>query len=99
MDRAGMNAPDQDESEPFKPPPMAAAMIWVNRIISICLEMVVPAVGGYWLDRYFGTRFLVVLGVLFGAALGFWQLMSITRSLPGSSGKDSKSGKPEDRGP
>lgn len=90
-----MSASDQHESEPERPP-LAAAMVWVNRIISICLEMVLPAVGGYYLDQYFGTRYLVVVGVLFGAVLGFWQLMMLTRSLPGrSSGQEAK-GKPPD---
>jgi F0F1-type ATP synthase assembly protein I len=48
------------------------------RISNIGFEMVFPAVIGVGLDYLFGTVALfVVLGVLLGAALGFWQLIRI----------------------
>ncbi|MDR3198335.1 MAG: AtpZ/AtpI family protein [Planctomycetaceae bacterium] len=48
------------------------------RISNIGVEMVLPAVIGVGLDYLFGTVALfVVLGVLLGAVLGFWQLIRI----------------------
>jgi F0F1-type ATP synthase assembly protein I len=48
------------------------------RISNIGFEMVLPAIIGVGLDYLFGTVVLfVILGVLFGAALGFWQLIRI----------------------
>jgi hypothetical protein len=93
-----MNAPPPNELEPETPqPPMAAAMVWVTRITTISLEMVLPAAGGYWLDQRMGTRFGVVVGMLFGAIAGFYHLMSITRSLPGPSGSGQARTKQKDQ--
>ena len=48
------------------------------RISIIALEMVIPALVGIWLDRFLGTVVLcAILGVFFGMALGFWQLLKI----------------------
>jgi F0F1-type ATP synthase assembly protein I len=48
------------------------------RISNIGFEMVFPAIIGVGLDYLFGTVALfVVLGVLLGAVLGFWQLIRI----------------------
>jgi F0F1-type ATP synthase assembly protein I len=48
------------------------------RISNVGFEMVFPAIIGVGLDYLFGTVALfVVLGVLLGASLGFWQLIRI----------------------
>jgi|GEM_PF-911416 len=86
-----MNSPQSNDSGPDghnrdssnrdsdKQPPMAAAMTWVSRITTVCLEMVLPAVGGVWLDERYGTSFWVVVGVLVGGALGLWHLLQLTK--------------------
>jgi len=54
---------------------------WAARSSVIALEMVIPAVIGVGLDRLFGTVVLfAILGVIFGMALGFWQLIRFAMS-------------------
>jgi len=49
---------------------------WAAQISTISLGMVIPAIIGVGLDRLFGTVALfVILGVILGMALGFWQLI------------------------
>ena len=51
---------------------------WAVRASAIAVEMVIPAVVGVGLDRLFGTVALfVILGVILGMTLGFWQLIKI----------------------
>ncbi len=71
---------------------MARALAWVSRITTISLQMVVPAVIGYWIDRRLTT---IPLFTLFGSALGMvsgmLQLVRITKeqnSRMASSGAD-----------
>ena len=59
----------------------ALLLQWSTRASVIAFEMVVPAVIGIGLDRLFGTVALyAILGVIFGMALGFWQLLKIAKS-------------------
>lgn len=59
---------------------MAVAMEWVSRIVTVSLEMVLPGLGGEWLDRRWGTSpFLLLLGLALGLSLGVWQLVRMTR--------------------
>jgi hypothetical protein len=85
--------------EPSEPQqPMALAMEWVTKITTVVLEMVLPGVVGEWLDRYFGTKFLVFLGFGFGFTIGITHLLMMTGSLgrknhngPPSSDRDTPS--------
>jgi F0F1-type ATP synthase assembly protein I len=53
---------------------------WSARASAIAMEMVVPAVIGIGLDRLCGTVALfAILGVIFGMALGFWQLLKLAK--------------------
>jgi hypothetical protein len=58
---------------------MAQALLWVSRITTVGLEMVLPAVAGAWLDSYFHTGFLGVTGLVFGVVAGFVHLIMMTR--------------------
>ena len=58
---ARVNTPPDDRS------PLATAFQWSSRIIIVSLEMVLPGLGGYWLDSRLGT---VCLFMLLGFALG-----------------------------
>jgi hypothetical protein len=77
--------PKDGKLDPEDLPPIAAGMAWVSRITTISLEMVLPALGGWWLDQKFGTQFWIIVGMMCGLVLGFWHLMKITRALPGDS--------------
>lgn len=68
--------------------PMAQAMAWAARITTISLEMALPGLGGYWIDRRLGTKLVFTLiGVSLGMIVGGWHLMQITRQN-GSGGTD-----------
>jgi hypothetical protein len=69
-----MAAPPED-----KRPPMAVAMEWVSQITTVVAEMVLPGVGGQWLDNKWGTNFLGLLGFALGLPLGIWHLIQMTR--------------------
>jgi len=64
--------------------PLALAMGWVSRITTICLEMVLPALLGYWADQWLKTKMLfLVLGVIVGFSLGMWHLIKLAAAPPG----------------
>lgn len=48
--------------------PLAVGLEWSSRITTVALEMVVPALLGYWIDQKLGTRLVFLV---LGAALGF----------------------------
>ena len=56
--------------------PIGIAFTWVGRITAIGLVMVLPGVGGAWLDRQLETTVLEPAGFLLGFILG---LTSIVR--------------------
>ena len=61
---------------------MAKAMDIVSRVTAMSISMVLPALGGYFLDQWLGTVVLfVILGTVFGLAAGFWQLFQLVRAL------------------
>jgi len=55
-------------------------MQWVSRITTVALMTVLPIWGGGWLDRRFATEYWGWIGLVFGLALGFWQLMLLVKS-------------------
>jgi hypothetical protein len=69
-----MAAPPED-----KRPPMAIAMEWVSQVTTVVLEMVLPGLGGQWLDTRWGTNFLALAGFALGLSVGIWHLISMTR--------------------
>lgn len=61
----------------------ARASEWASRIMTISLEMVLPGLAGYWLDRRTGTLPLfLLLGFAVGGYLAFKQLKVIAQSAP-----------------
>jgi hypothetical protein len=58
---------------------MAAALHWVSRIFATALMMVLPGVGGQWLDRRWGTRFIGLTGFAVGLVGGVAYLIASTR--------------------
>ncbi|MGO9113754.1 MAG: AtpZ/AtpI family protein [Thermoguttaceae bacterium] len=61
-------------------PPMAIAIEWSARLMTIGLEMAIPPAGGYWLDLRFGTLpVFVILGAILGFVAGMLHLLQIAR--------------------
>ena len=61
---------------------MASAMEWVAKITTVGLMMVLPAVGGKFLDARWGTSYWTVAGLVIGMVAGFVYLLQITRRPP-----------------
>ncbi len=74
-------------SPPKRHHPMALAMEWVSRIMAIAMVMLLPGFLGQWLDRRFGTTFLVPVGLVVGLTVGMAVLIYLTKNPPGTSGK------------
>lgn len=68
-----------------RPPvhPLAQAVEWVAKITTVALEMVLPAVGGAYLDRRWGTQYWALVGLVVGVILGIWHLLQLTRVKKG----------------
>lgn len=77
VERESVTVPPED-----KRPPVAAALEWVSRITTVALEMVLPGIGGQWLDRRWGTNFLGLAGFAVGLTVGIWHLIQMTRPRP-----------------
>jgi hypothetical protein len=54
---------------------MAVAMEWVSRITTVALEMVIPGVIGWFIDRALGTRFIAIVGFGLGLFGGMYHLI------------------------
>ena len=66
---------------------MAVAMQWVSKITAVSLTMVLPALGGWWLDSVCGTApWLLISGAVLGMAAAFRQLLQIV-ATPQSQGQ------------
>jgi len=65
---------------------MALAMEWVAKITTVGLEMMLPAVGGGYLDRRLGTSHWALVGVVLGVVLGMWHLLLMTKVAGGRKG-------------
>jgi hypothetical protein len=49
--------------------------------MAVSLEMVLPGLGGEWLDRRLGTGFLVIVGFTLGILAGVSHLLVMTAGL------------------
>lgn len=59
---------------------LAQAWAWSTRIMSAALEMVLPAVGGYWLDQKLGSvAVFLILGVILGMTAGLYHLVKMAQ--------------------
>lgn len=58
--------------------PIAEAMEWVSRILVVAAVMVLPGLAGQWLDKRWGTGFLVLVGFAVGLTGGIAYLVKIT---------------------
>ena len=59
--------------------PLALAMEWVSKITTVALEMVLPAIGGGYLDQRLGTKYWALAGLVLGFTVGMWHLLQMTK--------------------
>ncbi|MFV1965276.1 MAG: hypothetical protein ACC628_07610 [Pirellulaceae bacterium] len=72
---------------------MAEALDWVSRIMAVTLVMLLPGLGGHWVDKRLGTEFLVLVGFALGLTVGVAYLIWMTQTLNGRrKGDGSKTG-------
>ncbi len=58
--------------------PIALGYIWASRILTVCLEMVVPGVLGLWVDSRLATSpAFTLVGFGGGLILGVWHLLKM----------------------
>ena len=58
-------------------------MHWASTVMSISMEMVLPALLGIWLDRWLGTGMVfLVLGSILGFTSGMWHLLKLAKMPP-----------------
>jgi F0F1-type ATP synthase assembly protein I len=62
---------------PSSSSPVGEALSWVSRITSVGLMMVLPTIGGRWLDQKFGTAYWGPIGLVLGLVIGMWQIAMI----------------------
>jgi hypothetical protein len=71
----------QHEEEPLMadsaPSPVGAAFGWAARIMAVGLTMVLPGIGGRWLDSRLGTGFCEPAGFVFGFTAGLTTLVRL----------------------
>jgi len=68
------------ENTPDGRSPIAIAIEWSTRLMTIGLEMALPAAAGYWLDLHISTSpVFVILGALLGFIAGMFHLLQIAR--------------------
>ena len=61
---------------------MASAMEWVAKITMVGLEMVLPGIGGHYLDTRLGTTYWALVGFGVGMAVAILHLVQMTRRPP-----------------
>ena len=61
---------------------IGSAFEWVSRILAVSAEMVLPGLGGQWLDERWGSKYLALVGFAIGITLGIWHLLVMTRKRP-----------------
>lgn len=61
----------------------AVAYQWASQIMTVAMEMVLPGMLGYALDRRWKTGyFLTICGFVFGFVFGMFHLLKMTRVKP-----------------
>ena len=56
------------------------AIDWVSRILAVVAIMVLPGLGGHWLDARFGTNVFTLLGFVLGLVVGTVSLIAVVKA-------------------
>ncbi len=67
--------------------PIAQAYRWISIVVTSVILMVLPGIGGGWLDRRFGTRFFALGGVVLGLVTGIYYLLVSLPKPPSKRGR------------
>ncbi|HMO84073.1 MAG TPA: hypothetical protein PKC18_04035, partial [Lacipirellulaceae bacterium] len=59
---------------------------------AVALLMVVPGIGGQWLDRRLGIRWGGLVGFAIGVTVGVWYLVAMTRQRSCADNEDKGDG-------
>ena len=77
--------------------PIAVAMGWVSRVMSVLVVMVLPGLAGIWLDQKWGTSFLAMVGFAIGMVIGMtWLLVMAVVETKKNSGRGESSDRSHD---
>ena len=69
------------ENDKYGVSSMAEAMKWVSVVTSVVGVMIVPPLGGIWIDNLLGTKALfAVLGAIFGFVGGIYCVLSMVKA-------------------
>lgn len=61
---------------------LARAYEWVSRIIVVSLEMILPGLAGFWIDRRLGTVLVfLVVGLVVGCTFGIRHVIRLVNTL------------------
>ncbi len=59
--------------------PLAFAFGWVGRMTTVVLEMILPGLGGHWLDARWETHYWALLGFGLGFGVGLFHLLQMLK--------------------
>lgn len=77
---------------PDERPPLVVAAEWTSRVTAISLEMALPGLLGFWIDRQLGTVMVfLVVGVILGVTTGMIHLVRLASSTNSAKREDRKS--------
>lgn len=62
-------------------PPLIVGLEWSARIVTVGLEFALPTLGGWWLDRQWGTQWLWIAGSALGLVVGGMHLIQLAVAL------------------
>jgi F0F1-type ATP synthase assembly protein I len=51
----------------------------ISRAVAVMVLMVIPGVAGHYLDRWFGTQYLVLVGFVMGICLAVFGLLYVAK--------------------
>ena len=69
-------------------PPLGQAVAWASRVMTVALEMVLPGLIGFWIDRKLGLKAACTLaGFGLGFSVALWHLLRLTKLSPRLSDK------------
>lgn len=70
-------------SRPEPRSPLSTGMMWASRVTNVAIGFVLPALLGYYLDRWLKSSPVgVLLGMALGFAAGMMQIMRIAKDSP-----------------